>query len=316
MYKKFIITLCLTFGLLFLIYSVIVLNYKMLYMTREYPMWLHVKNIMNTPTEDKKQLLVIGDSRAKAGFIPNEIKEFSSINLSLGGGTPLEGYYILIKYLKNNPAPEHLILSYTAYHLMDRSNYWNRAVAYDFLNDKDYQEIEKRAKEFNEKSIVRADKSYWDYKNPIIYRGNFRNGIINKRWTNNKKFLKESIEAQGHHYFGTRAFSTRLNTDTKQKKFKPSKLQDYYFRKLLTLAEKSRINLYFFIMPFNKSSFDKINKSYVTDFTYYLKVISSDYPLKICNQLGFMENHNFGDSSHLFKGAKVNTINMSNCIKQ
>ncbi len=316
MYKKFIFTLFLTFSLLFLIYSVIVLNYKMLYMTQEYPMWLHVKNAINTPTKNRKQLLIIGDSRAKAGFIPNEIENITSINLSLGGGTPMEGYYILKKYLENTPAPAHLILSYTAYHLMDKNKYWERTVTYNFLDDKDYQEIETRAKEFNERSIIKANKSYWYFKNPIVYRGSFRNGITSNRWKKNKQFLEETIAAQGHHYFGTSAFSTRLNTDTKQKIFKKSKLQDFYLRKLLTLAKNSGIKLYFFIMPFNKPSYDKVKKSYISKFTGYLRKLSHDYPLKICNKLTYMEKHNFGDSSHLFKGAKVVTLKMYHCLKQ
>lgn len=282
-------------------------------MAREYPMWLHIKQVINTTTKDKKHLIIIGDSMSKAGFIPNEIKNFKSLNLSLGGATPLEGYYTLLKYLENNPAPENIILSYAAYHLLGYSLYWYRTVPYDFLNGEDYQAIEKKAKQFN---LIVDNKSYIDYKNPFAYRSSFKNGIVEMRWKQNNKMLNECTTAQGHHYFGTKPFSKKLNKDTAQLLFKKSEFQDYYFRKLLTLAEKSHIKTHFFIMPYNKASYDTVNKEYIRNYIKYIKMLSKKYNMKMCNKLTYMANNNFGDRSHLFKGAKVNTRNMFNCIKQ
>ncbi|NOQ64135.1 MAG: hypothetical protein GQ582_06445 [Methyloprofundus sp.] len=283
-------------------------------MDKEYAAWLHVKNTINTATKDKVNLLVIGDSRSKAGFIPNEVKGFTSINLSLGGASAVEGYYTLEKYLQNNPAPDHLLLSYVPYHLEDWSSYWNRAVSYNFLNDKDYQEIENKAKEFKEISILRRKRSYWYYKNPINYRSNFRNGFFNLRWGRNMQVFRDSIADRGHYFYGTRNSSNKLNKDTKQQDFEISRFQNYYLRKLLDLAEKSEIKLYFFNMPFNKASFDQVKPLYVTHFTDYVNQLSSDYELKICNKINFMENNNFGDSSHLYKGARKNTKNVMHCL--
>lgn len=316
MYKSFVFTLLFTITMLFSLYTIVIVNYKMLFMDSEYPMWLHVSQVMNSHSEEKKQLIVIGDSRSKAGFIPDEITELKSLNLSLGGASPIEGYYILRNYLENNPSPDHIILSYTGYHLMDRSVYWDRTVAYEFLNNEDYDEIEIKAGLLNEKSILRHKKYYLSYYNPFIYRTQFINGILGMRWENNSQFLKECIAAEGHHYFGTKDYSERLNTDTKQKYFKKSMLQDYYLRKLIALAKNQHIKVYFYIMPFNKASYDKVDKAYINNFTHYLDDISKEFKMKLCNKLTYMGNSKFGDSSHLFRGAKANTREMFDCIER
>lgn len=39
----------------------------------------------------------------------------------------------------------------------------------------------------------------------------------------------------------------------------------------------------------------------------YIKNLSLKYGMKLCNKVFYMENSDFGDPSHLFKGAKKNT---------
>ena len=71
-------------------------------------MWYHIKEVVNSTYNENIELIVIGDSRAKAAFIPSELPEINSFNLSLGGATPVEGYYILKKYLKGHIKIIHL----------------------------------------------------------------------------------------------------------------------------------------------------------------------------------------------------------------
>jgi len=94
-YKKFIIKLFIIVISLYIGYTYIIKYQKMWYLDSEYPMWLHVKTTMNANIPLNYNTLMLGDSGAKAGFIPTQDILKKSINLSLGGSTPVEAYYIL-----------------------------------------------------------------------------------------------------------------------------------------------------------------------------------------------------------------------------
>jgi hypothetical protein len=106
-----------------------------------------------------------------------------------------------------------------------------------------------------------------------------------------------------------------LNQETKYKKFIPSKLLNYYFLKLLKLAKTNNIKVYYFTMPFNKSSYKKILADFKNQYNDYIYKISLKYNIKLCNKIFYMENNFFGDSSHLYKGTNINTNKIYNCIK-
>lgn len=314
MYKTFIMFVFLLTGLLYAVYSYFVLNYRIYYMDAEYPMWLEVKQVVNTKTDNKFDLIVLGDSRAKAGFIPNQLS-IKSLNLSLGGTTPIEGYYTLKKYLENNPAPNKLVLSYTAIHLGHKIYYWSRTVPFLYLNDSEYQEIEALAEILKEEPIMKTGKSYTDYKFPKVYGSSFKNGIIGRRWRENKIMYSECLLAHGHHYFGTAPFSHGLNNESKKMNFVNSNLHDYYLQRLLKLARMKHIKLYYYIMPYNEESFTHTDKQYIDGYTNYIKNLSSKYNMKMCDQPFHMSDDNFGDPSHLYRGAKKTTSLIFKCIQ-
>jgi hypothetical protein len=314
MHKKFIIsTLSITTGF-YLLYSYFVLNHKMLYMDREYPMWLYTKNMATTKSNKKYNLLAVGDSRLKAGFIPVNNNLTSSLNLSLGGGTPIEGYYTLSKYLLNNPAPNHLVLSYVPGHLLSFSNYWKRTIPFDFITAKEHDEIMNRALQYNESALLSKTREYADYKYPNTYASNFKNGIVGARWLINDSVLKKIQLSNGHYFFGTNDFANGLSGDAFRKEFKPLPLQTYYFIELIKLAKKNKIKLHFYYMPYNQSTFEKLAPNFVKQFKSFIETISKKHNMKICNDFFYMSNDKFGDPSHLYHGAKENTEMVYQCI--
>jgi hypothetical protein len=65
-------------------------------------------------------------------------------------------------------------------------------------------------------------------------------------------------------------------------------------------------------MPFNKSSFDKMNSSFKNNYNKYIKLLGDRYNMTVLNKLYYLENENFGDSSHLFYGAEKVTLEIKN----
>ena len=107
-------------------------------------MWQFNKQYMTSSVGGKLNTLVIGDSRMKAAYIP---ADKNALNLSLGGGSPIEGYYTLKGYLQHHDAPKHLILSYAPFHLMHTDSFWERTIKYRYLSLQDEQEVLKINKE-------------------------------------------------------------------------------------------------------------------------------------------------------------------------
>ena len=64
--------------------------FPMWYMDGEYAMYKQQKDYI-TGNGEYNRVLIMGDSRTKAGFIPDELSN-DCYNLALGGTTPIEGY--------------------------------------------------------------------------------------------------------------------------------------------------------------------------------------------------------------------------------
>lgn len=299
---------------LFPLFTYFVFNYKMLYMNQEYPMWLHIKNIINTHDSEIYDLMMIGDSRAKAGFIPNVNDFKKSINLAVGGGTPIEGYYTLENYLKNNSAPKNLILSYGPFHLDAQDCYWTRTVKFDFLKDSEYREVENIAKKINDLKTLGIGLTYTDYLSPVKFGDDFKNGILGRRWNKNIETYIECDVSKGHYYFGREEKADGLNAESQKQCFQEARLLHEYFIKLLQLANANNIKVYYYTMPFNQSSFEIMNTNYRHEYNKYINQMATDYDIKVCNNLSFMTNDNFGDPSHLYKGSKITTKEIYNCV--
>jgi hypothetical protein len=317
MYKVFVKRAIISIVVMLSLYSLIVLKFKMLYMDPEYPMWLEVKHRIYNNSSITMDIVVVGDSRAKAGFKPTLLIGVNSVNLAVGGATPIEGYFTIKHYLENNPKPDNIILSYTPTHLESDNCWFSRTVPFNFLNKKEYEEVENFGYKFHETYISESNKNYKDYEYPFIYGNRFKEGLIHLRWIKNKTFYSDSKKLMGYHWFGKEKVAHGLNAEAKrQTHFIYSKLHNFYLEKMLKLLNNNKINIYYYTMPFNKSSFDIVKKQeYINGYTAYVDQLAQKYNMVICNIPFYMTDDNFGDPSHLFKGVNENTYKLYNCIK-
>ena len=285
-------------------------------MNQEYPMWLHIKDIISEKHSLSIDLVVIGDSRAKAGFIPNKSKFNNSLNLSVGGGTPIEGYYTLKKFLKYNSGPKNLILSYGPFHLDSQDCYWHRTVKFDFLGNENYLEVENISKSINDMNTLGINTSFTDYINPAKYSNDLKNGLLEKRWIHNNDVYNFCVASKGHYYFGRAPKSDGLNTESQRINFTHSALLNEFFIKTIKLAKKHNIKIFYYTMPFNQASYEVMKKEYKLSYENYINKISHHYNITVCNKIDFLTNDNFGDSSHLYKGATITTNEIDKCVSE
>ena len=141
----------------------------MYFMATEYSMWQEEKEYVKGGED--ADVLILGDSRAKSGIIPellmsqddpsasqssasqssanqssanqssanqnsengNSDDHPSIYNAAIGGATPIEMYYAFETYLKNHRAPEKVILIFAPYHMCDIDN-WEQTLYYNYLS--------------------------------------------------------------------------------------------------------------------------------------------------------------------------------------
>lgn len=302
--RNWIIFALLISFVLYIIFSLIVLNFKSIYMNQEYPMWLDVKNKINNSSKIDFDIIYLGDSRAKAGLIVNEFEDktnYKVLNLSIGGSTPIEGYYSLKNVLLQNSKIDKIILSYAPFHLAKVDSYWNRTVKFNFLTESEYEEIYQNALMIKEKSFLIKD--YKDYKIKTgLYLMDFSNGIVQKRWKNNYEVSKYLETSNGHYYFGRARGTSGLNHEASTSNFKVLPLIDFYLKEIINLCKENNIKIFWFTMPFNKSSYENITQEYKINYNEYIDSFASKYFI-VLNQLYYIEDINFGDPSHLYLGS-------------
>jgi hypothetical protein len=287
---------------------------KMIYTSPEYPIWLAKTNYINS-ANSRSENIIIGDSRAVAGFVPAIIGD-DYYNLAIGGETPLEGYYTLKRYLEKNKSVKNLIISYAPMHLQVSDTFFERTLKYDFLDDREVAQAFQLSNEYNEKFWIDGEKgnSYGLFEYPVkfvyaflikykffyFYRAEIRNMIFENRLQKNLVLLAQLDERKGNIDFGIKPLSDELNYEAKEKEFNISLVQSFYLTQLLELADHNNIKVYYINAPFNEASYKEINASYLSKYNSFFNELKSRYPYFVFySEIFSYDNQYFGDPSHL-----------------
>lgn len=306
-YKRFCRFFIYTFLGLYLFTMVFGFFFQPLYESAEYPMWKHSKDTVSTTGTETQKILIIGDSRIKAAFRPSLYEE-NMMNISVGGGTPIDGYYALKNYLAHNPKPDNIVVSYAPAHFVEPGSFWHRSIRYRYLTAPEYEEIKANAKMLNDSTL--GEFRRWKYYLvPNMYWDSIVKGIRKQRWRNYNRVYASLKSEKGHAFFGKRNGSSGKNVETEMSEFKESKLIEHYFIKMIELAVENDIDIFWYTVSFNKSSFEAMNTNFIESFDKYIYSFKK-YDIDIINGISYMEDQYFGDSSHLYSGANTVTRNI------
>ena len=326
-YKFSALFMVLTPFIIITLFVAFMLFGKIAYMNFEYPTYRDTQH--KTAQTHNAEILILGDSRAKAGFIP---QNDSHLNLAIGGTTPLSGYYTLKRYLAHSVPPKILILSYMSLHYMQEDTFWERAIKFDYLKFDEFSEIMDNARSLGQCKLFGNDnkKCKWHYffKYKINPR-NFSAEIYNagrdlwhnhSRHKNNKQIIDSLAQNGGHFFYGYANESKELNTEAELKSFTLNPLYDLYLHKIADLAKAHNITIFHYQMPFNQSSFEALDLGLVREYNAFLDSMQDKYGIISLNHIWALPNSDFGDSSHLFNGTlkttkdildKINAIDSS-----
>ncbi len=271
------------------------------YMDEEYPSWKYQKDASMDDTS--YNTLILGDSTAKAGLIPDLLSD-EVINLSMGGSTPIEIYYTLERYLEQHEAPENAFIMFTPYHYSFLDTFWQRTMYFNYLSIDEACEVLLNANKVSEEAILTdtylLDSISYRLRLPNKYLpAMYNSGFIGRRGTNNE--IYSAIEAnRGQYYFGTADGCSDYNYESNYTALNLSPMVDLYMRKLLDLCETNNINVVLEQAPMNTASYNRLDPVYVEEYTAYMTLLANDYPaIKIDKIIDHYEDAYFGDASHL-----------------
>lgn len=289
----------------FLICPILIPLFPMQILDGEYA-WYRQNQDWSEKHEQYCRVLIMGDSIAKAAWLPRELSE-DSYNFALGGASPIEEYYYLYEYLMQNDAPEYVIYTQTVKHFIYMGALWTRSVYFRRMNWDYLDELLADPEIYNDKvamgegNLHREEFLYRIYS-PTKYMHPILKALLypNRGKINCERY-ETVVENKGQTQFGTEEFYDRVDEDMLElTSFRQDKVLDLYFRKIIELCEEKGIQFIYQGGPINKSTYVNISEQFSRGYTEYMANIQKNYPdAMIDERLFSYDDCYFGDQAHL-----------------
>lgn len=293
------------------------------YLDREYPPFLAKRSMLDAC--DLGRVLILGDSRAASDIVPN-LLPVPATNLAIGGGGPVEAYYLLRRALRCPAPPHSILLSFNAQHLSHADTFWERSVRLGLLEGGEAAEAALVSDALGDYALgEHVNDGLPDRVRAWLYRLRFpgfyaasvlRAGAV-LRYAENRALLDAALRARGHYLFGTARASSGIAMEGWMTRFEPRPVLDRHLRALLRMASAAGIAVRFVAMPVNEPTFAASSPAMRAQFAAYLAALASEYPgvTVAPDAMPHWPDRFFGDDySHLNEaGAALATARLARC---
>lgn len=300
--------LCFLFGqaILFALAALLVGHGKMVFMNAEYPMWKSKEALIRYVEPGGTVLL--GDSRAMAAFVPADISN-DFVNLALGGGTPIESYYLLQALLKAGRRPGTVVLSFAPYHYELADTFWERAAKFDpgWFTKADIADVLTQAAQLDDTRTLGTFLDSPPNRYPLALRldlpSAYKGDLIppprpDRYWLNLRVFDR-MLQTRGHYLFGTGERSSGLPDEVTGTRFSPSPLMRHYLDRIFAICAERGITVKLVTTPLPRTIAAPLAAvDYPAEFNRYIDGLPDSID-KRAARLTFADDTLFGDSSHL-----------------
>ena len=204
------------------------------------------------------QLCAFGDSCAATGIIPARLGP-QVYNFALAGASPVEEYFLARKVMDLPVPPKALIISFTAYHFTTSDVFWSTTVQGSGLNDADFESVRRTSRALGDNTLfgpespgdldARLKLFLYSIHFPAFDFPSLLASLDESRYEKNRMLLDQIIQAHGYVAAPVSPMRGEADLDAGLKDFKPSKLMDYYFDQLLSLADSRNVEAYYVQSP-------------------------------------------------------------------
>lgn len=273
-------------------------------MSPEYPMWKQAREVAEASAEEPLDALVLGDSRAKAGLVPEELGQ-RGFSLTVGGATPIELRWLLREYLENNPAPRRLIISLAPEHLVHAEVFWERTVKFGLLSSDEIDAVLAKQEALGDDVLNASLAADWEsklyrWRLAPIYYGEYLASLGFLRRGKNRAVLAQLERDHGRYHFGTAAAAILPSKEAEWSGFTPSRLLVQEFDALLEDVATLPCEVSFVLAPISERTSEELDPRYTADLTEFLRERAQRFPsIAIDLEAPVYPDEAFGDPGHL-----------------
>ncbi len=269
------------------------------FMDGETPHYLWNKEKVNSPEDWYYDTIILGDSMANAAYMP-EILSDTVINLSLGGMTPVENYYVLQDWLTTHSAPKVCYISFQDAHLLMEDCFWTRTMYSHRFRPEQNLEMVRLAKIFHEPTIItdsyKSDFISYELRLPNKYIAAIMNSGFNQRYEENLETQRKDELHRGR-YIAREAEGFEGGKKGVLEEFYLNPLFEDYYRRLIGLCVENNIQVRIVKLPHSDNiSFTDEYKAQVYEFYENLK---KDFPGITVDWIAAYDRQCFIDANHL-----------------
>ncbi len=272
------------------------------FIDEEGPYYLWNREITETARDKYYDTIILGDSIANSAYIP-ELLSDGTINLALGGATPMENYYTLCEWLERHEPPKTCYISFNDSHFIYDNGFWLRSVYSHRYDLKTTVKMLKEAAAYNESSILTEHWLYdllsYELWLPNKYITPLMNAGLNQRGGTNKAAW-DKIELHRGNYIALILEQHAPQRETQSEiaeAFSVQPLFDDYYRKLIELCQANGIQVRIIKLPRPDSCV--YTQEYKQAFHAYYDKLQADYPEISVDWFEHCDAGCFLDGSHM-----------------
>lgn len=266
----------------------------------ECPYYIWNREKSNNLQDKTYRVIVLGDSGANAAYMPEALSA-DTINLSLGGTTPMENYYTLKDWVEHNPAPEVCYISFGDGHMKSSDCFWTRSMFSHRYSLAQEVEMLKAAYFYQEPSIIdnptRVDYAISQMYLPKNYISSIWNGSFYNAYEANEGAMR-SDELHFGRYIARTTNEYNATDEIVQDEFYASPLFDEYYRKTIELCVKNGITPRVVKLPLPDNN--TFTEKYISEFNEYYNGLKREYPsLTVDWSIKTRQKDRFTDGVHM-----------------
>lgn len=269
------------------------------FMDQEAPYYMWNRRMTNTAQEKTYDTVILGDSVANAAYIP-EILSDTTINLALGGTTPIENYYILKDWLANNQVPNVCYISFMDHHFLEEDCFWQRTMYSHRFKMGQIMGILEKAVQYKEDSIIQndfvMDLISYELRLPNKYITSLMNAGFNQRYEGNAAEL-QLTDLHGGRYIGRSVYGGEMPDGIVFSDFRVEPIFDEYYRKIIQLCMEKQIQIHIVKLPLPEG--EEFTEEYVRDFEGYYESLKNSFPGITVDWFPAYDKDGFCDASHM-----------------
>lgn len=254
--------------------------------------FMKTRTLQSNRDGQSEAILSLGDSTASRNLMIETLYKRSRA-LNVLGGSLIEPTLLMRDYMKNNPAPECVLImtSYGALQSHYQNYFWKLLVGFGLYTKTGYAELYENSRKLGEypgRALSRIEwwRNFYFLYSPdwidfsLIQRGIWDRGTELKA-RRAYRFLSVNQGAAPLSTEQALREKTKFVADNHlfmQSEFVPEKTLDIYIRDLLKLLEDSKVSSIFMVPPVAESARTPASEKWFRDYKVHIKKILGEFP--------------------------------------